>query len=169
MATDEVAAELARQSFEEVKAVKSTVGALEVQMSTVLKNTGETRDDVNAMKGTMEDLKGSSRDTATASIKAADIAEAKEQREAAAELKRDKANSEQLALDNQRSARFWKFVENNWKIVAVIIVLVASGNSSVILQYLGMAPVQEVVVTTPAPSVTPAPVVAPVPEPVSVP
>lgn len=168
MAGDKVAEELARQSLAEVGAVKSTVGALEVQMKTVLKNSIDTRDDVQAIKGAMDDLKTSSRETATSSFRIAEIAEEKEKREAAAEIKRDKADAAQLVVDNQRSARFWKVVDDNWRVVAVIVVLVLTGNSAVILQYLGMAPVQEVVVTAPAPAAAPAPV-APTPEPVSVP
>jgi hypothetical protein len=129
--------ELARQTFEGVQALRTTLGSVEGKMSTVSKLISEDHDSITAMKGALESIQISGRETATASLRVADLAEEKAKREAARDTATAKAAELRIIADRESATRRFKFLEDNWQKVALVLLILGGFNVQPILAYLG--------------------------------
>lgn len=162
---------LALQTHALVQDIASKQSAMEAKLGTVAKLVGEDHDTITAMRGTMNDLKASASVTATQSLRMADIAEAREEREAEERRELAKLKAAQLKAEGEASGRRWKILEilaENWKGIAVVIFLFAGVQLEPLMRYFGMAPAQVVHVAA-APSPTPTIIEAPTPLPAPAP
>lgn len=153
--------ELIRQTHGLLQELVRTTTTLESHVTTLATTQAVDHDTLTALAGTMAGLESSSRETATASIKVAALAEQKaaweaEDREAAKE--RDAAEALVSLEEAKNRGKVLSTLLENWKLILVVVVLILSGNGANILALLGVA--------SPMPSIPPAAQVAPAPAPV---
>lgn len=153
----DAATELARQTFEGITALRATLGTVEGKMETVAKLVGEDHDSITTMKGALESIQTSGRETATAAIKTADIAEEREKREAAKEEAAAAALIIDAKTEREQANRRFKFIEDNWQKGALVVLVLGGFNVQPILAYFGVAPIQKVAISAPPPIVDAAP------------
>ncbi|NRA03748.1 MAG: hypothetical protein HRU00_14210 [Myxococcales bacterium] len=153
----DAATELARQTFEGVQALRAVVGSLEGKMITVAKLVGEDHDSITTMKGALESIQSSGRDTATASLRVADLAEEKAKRETAKEEREARALELNATAEREQASRRFRFIEDNWQKVALVVLVLGGFNVQPILAYFGVAPIQKVAISAPPPVADTAP------------
>ena len=147
-----------RRLADRVDTVADNITIIGGKMETVAKLVGEDHDTLTAMRETMTDVKASSQETATATIKLADIAEARAKRE-----------ETQITVDAEASSARWAFLTENKLILVVLFAAVfAPQLLPTIMQAMGLSSPQAVYIapadskSNTAPATAPASLPAPV-------